>query len=92
MDDGEGALQVMEGRFQMTNWLDPADVERWLAEKRDGSWHGHPWKVQALEQFVRALGSEIGNYNENTYLPVKRLTEIGNVVRLLVQAMDGGKE
>lgn len=77
----------------MTNWLEPGEVERWLAGKRDGSWHGHPWKVQALEQFVWALAAEEPDLHEaSCAIPDHECACLFGVARLLVAALDGGEK
>lgn len=74
------------------NWLDPQDVERWLAENR-GKWVNDGETTEALEQFVRALAGETETcerYSSQTvYNCPCRLCERRRVARLLVKAMEG---
>jgi len=63
------------------NWLDPKQVEEWLADDGNGAAERrHCW--YALEQFVRALAEERSSFDLN------RLG-IAAVARLLVAALDG---
>jgi len=64
------------------NWLDPKQVEEWLADDGNGAAERrHCW--YALEQFVRALADREPDF----YRFEERV--VFEVARLLVAAMEG---
>ena len=70
------------------NFLDPKDVEAWLAELRDIRRPAEEKRVDlewVLEQFVRALAA--GKHYEEDWPCARHVA----VARLLVKVMDGGE-